>query len=273
MDPIWLLLLLLGKGKGAADKQPPGGLSTSPSASPSPLVPSLPASGGGGAFAAAWRKRCAELISRGAGGGRWVPRMTVLLGSPAAGAAAGRWIGIESGGRPLAASSLKERGLAQVMESSAPALGITPADWAAMADPTTSDDMHALLAAKVIAGEVAIVSKAYDVPDPGWGPAITPKWGTLKSRAGIGGGKLRHGLPLLMRELNDQKCLRPTIAETLAMRGTFKPSPRLAAFGGKAHAITRDPAQDLLIRFLGSAAVVALGDGALVLADDTGKVA
>jgi hypothetical protein len=232
-------------------------------------------------FAQAWAERATALNKRGAGGNPWVARMTALLGNAPAGVAAGRWIGIESGGDPRNESKLNERGLAQVSKQSLKELGLTEADYVAMASARTTDDAHAALAAKVIGGEMLVVSKSVGVraPDPGWGPPVGPSafyaGGDRVSVNGIGIAKLRHGLPLLVRELKDQGHLRVTIPLTIrsALTGAigagtpkprFKPSARLAAF---ATPVTGNVAADLLLRFLCSAAVVAHGTDAIVMGE------
>lgn len=252
-----LLLLLTSKRKGAASSAP---------------VPRP----NGKSFAAAWADRATALNKRAKGGDAWVARMSKLLGGAAVGAAAGRWIGIESGGDPRNESRLSERGLAQVSKASLAELGLTPADYEAMASARTTDDQHAALAAKVIVGEMQ-ATKDRKAPAPGWGPPVGTATGLLTLN-GIGIGKLRHGLPLLVKELAEQGHLRTTIPFTIrsALIGAigaaepkprFKPSARLAAFGKGDSAITGDPAQDLLLRFLCSAAVVAHGADAIVMGE------
>lgn len=245
-------------------------------------------------FSAAWRERCAQLNKRAKGGAAWAPRFALRLGSKEAGDAAARWVGIESGGDPRASSSLNERGLAQVSEQSLSDLGLTRADFDAMTSARTTDDQHADLAAAVIAGELVAVAATLPAPikalAPAWGPACGPqvvlKAGRVKSIAlgvtpaslGIGVAKMRHGLPLLLKELHAQGHLRSSIPLTLrsALTGAigegtplppFKPSARLAAFATGKFVVTGDPARDLLLRFLTSAAVVALGADAIPLGD------
>lgn len=259
MKELLLLLPFLFMGKKA---------SSSSSSSSGPSSPSSPPA----AFPDAWRKRVGELASRGRSGVRWAPLMAARLGSPEAGAAAARWIGIESGGNPLAASSLNERGLTQAMHGSIKELGLTEDDWRAMADKATSDARHADIAAQAIRGQLDI-TRRNGTPgvSPGWGPPLMV--GDKLTVNGIGVAKLRHGLPLLVAELRDQGHLRTTIPLTLrsALTGSigqgtpkpvFKPSPRLAAFAKGAHAKTGNVAADLLLRFLAPAAVVAFAEDA-----------
>lgn len=247
--PWWMLLFLLLGGKRKDRGEP----KSAPLPQPTPAPPgrtdtSAPTLD---PFFAAWRTRTFALLPRARTGAAWVGRMSKLLKSDAVGAAAARWIGIESGGNPRAGSSLNERGLAQVAKGTLAELGLTEADYAAMASPATTDDEHAKFAAKVISGETNLALKRAPVATD-WGPEA------------IGVGKLRHGLPLLLRELAEQRVMRPTIAATIdaARAGSFKPSARLASFGGGKHKVTGKPVDDLIIRFLGSAAVVAHGDDA-----------
>jgi hypothetical protein len=270
MEPLGLLALLalfLMRRKGGAS---PAGTAATPAARAD--------------FANAWAQRTSSLMARARGGLAWVPRMSTLLGTPAAGAAAGRWIGIESGGDPRIASKLGERGLAQVSQQSLAELGLTQADYDAMTSARTTDDQHAALAARVIFGEIAAVTKAIAsrAPDPGWGPALGPSPLTkgVVSVNGIGAAKLRHALPLLVRELADQNHIRTSIDATIrsmltggtVLAGTsgvrvapFTPSAALAAFAGGQFKVTGDPAKDLALRFLAPVAVVALAEGSFAL--------
>lgn len=261
------LLFLIGKKKGA-------------SASES----SVPAKTSD--FASAWDARAKSLLARARGGKPWADRLAKRLGSPEAGEAASRWVGIESGGDPRASSSLNERGLAQVSKQSLKELGLTDADFEAMNSARTTDDEHADMAAAVIGGEVVAVAAGGDTKAlaPAWGPALGPTIDLGKGRKlslgprpatlGIGIAKMRHGLPLLVKELRNQGHIRTTIPLTIrsALSGSigagtpiarFAPSARLAAFAGGAHRVTGDPAADLLLRFLVPVAVVAHGDGAI----------
>jgi hypothetical protein len=82
----------------------------------------------------------------------WVPIMVYDLDVPEAQAeAAARWFGIESGGDPEAVSSQGERGLSQVTKTTAlTEKALTPTEWAALADVTTSMQDDARIALKVI---------------------------------------------------------------------------------------------------------------------------
>lgn len=232
-------------------------------------------------FANAWKTRTTELMARARGGAAWVTRMTTLFGTPAAGAAAGRWIGIESGGDPRISSKLNERGLAQVSQGSLAELNLTQADFDAMTNARTTDDQHAALAAKVIFGEIAQATRTVGsrAPDPGWGPPLGPGPATLQvvTVNGIGIAKLRHALPLLMKEMADQNHIRTSIDATIRSMLTggtvlvgsggvkvppFAPSDRLAAFAKGASAVTGDPTKDLVLRFLAPVAVVSLAEHA-----------
>lgn len=236
-----------------------------------------------GSFAAAWRERAEQLVKRAESGKSWAARLAKRLGSKEAGEAASRWIGIESGGDPRNTSSLDERGLAQVSKQSLAELGLTEADFAAMNSARTTDEQHADMAAAVIAGEVVSVSAGGDKGiSPGWGPKLGPtidigkgrllSFGATPASLGIGIAKVRHGLPLLLKELRAQGHIRTTIPLTIrsalgekseVTSGPFKPSARLAAFATGKFSVTGDPARDLLLRFLIPAAVVAHGAEAI----------
>jgi len=228
-----------------------------------------------GSFADEWDRRVKALLKRAKGGDAWVPRMTLRLGSPEAGAAAGRWIGIESGGDPRNTSTLDERGLAQVSKQSLAELGLTDADFAAMDNARTTDDQHADFAAAVMSGELIAVAKGKPAIDVSkWGPRVGPvvklpggrtlTLGATPAAYGIGVAKLRHGLPLFLSELRAEGLVRDSIPATLAaVRASFKPSPRLAAFAGGTSAIMGVPSHDLALRFLAPVAVVAAGDAAI----------
>jgi soluble lytic murein transglycosylase-like protein len=61
-----------------------------------------------------------------------------------------RWAGIESGGNPLAQSSLGERGLLQCSEATALQGGVyTHQEWESLKDPRTSAEEHARLGLKL----------------------------------------------------------------------------------------------------------------------------
>lgn len=209
-------------------------------------------------FESAWNERVAQLSRRADSGRRWIEplvehgaRYTHATDPRAWAVAASRWVGIESGGDPLRRTSLEERGLAQVMRSSLSSLGLTESDWRAMADPATSSATHADIAARAISGSTARAGKLavqHGGSIDGWGPG------------GIGAGKVYHGLPLLWRELLEQRLVRPSIAATVeAARETYRPSSRVARYARRYTGRTVD---DLMIRFLAPAMVVAYGHGA-----------
>jgi hypothetical protein len=238
-------------------------------------------------FADAWDERARELLKRAQSGKAWAARMARRLGTPESGDAASRWIGIESGGNPRASSSLNERGLAQVSKQSLKELGLDESDFNAMDSARTTDDQHADMAAAVIAGEVVnVAAGGAKGLAPGWGPQLGQTVDIGKGRKlalgvavqelGIGIGKLRHGLPLLLRELRDQGHVRVsvplTIRSALSKDKPFKPSARLAAFAGGPHALTGIASQDLLLRFLVPVAVVAFGSGALGMGGESTNV-
>ena len=63
-----------------------------------------------------------------------------------------RWMGIESSGNPLAISPIGERGLLQSTRTTALVEKLfTPEQWAALVDPNTTNDTHAMLALKQFA--------------------------------------------------------------------------------------------------------------------------
>lgn len=259
MDAILFLMMLLvgskkkGKDLPAPKSDLPAPLPPRPG-TPAPLPPA-PVETRRSRFVNLWRDRARALLKRGASGQRWIPFMVKYLGSDAA-AAAGRWIGIESGGNPLAVSSMGERGLAQIMEKSLVDLKVSRDEWDAMSRPSTSEDTHAKIAAKIMSNEVANASKLLQ-------GMSGIEWGSLAI------GKLRHALPLMLRELHDQGMIRDTIPATINVAlfsdKPWKPSARLAAFAGGKHAITGDAATDLFLRFMVPASVVALGESAIDL--------
>lgn len=200
----------------------------------------------------AWRKRIGPLLARARSGARWVPLFTSNFEDGPSGAAAGRWVGIESGGNPLASTKLHEYGLAQVMvPGSASELGLSDRDIAAMKDPKTPDVIHAAIAAKVMRAEVRKASARL----PG-----VKDWGA----ADLALGKLRHGLPLMLRELAEQDLLLPSLRATVVRAAQhYKPSERAAKYARGAHELTGNRGQDLVLRFLAPAAVVAFAEDAV----------
>lgn len=223
----------------------PGGLPVSPT----PVVDS--AKGGASVgkqvtlilFDQAWEKRCRELLKRATTGARWVPDLERGGLAPDAAVSAARWIGIESGGNPLARSPLDERGLAQSMKH-----GHTAAEWAALANPKTTSDVHVKLAIKTITTAVKGTTGQ---------TTLTPQT--------IGLGKLYHGLPLMVKELRNQGLLKETVAATLvAMIDGYKPSAKVASFVKGKNATLGNPVADLALRFVAAPAVIAYGDAALL---------
>jgi hypothetical protein len=225
-------------------------------------------------FAQAWRERATRLNRNAESGLKWADKLGKLLGGVPIGEAAARWVGIESGGNPLNASKMGERGLAQVLKSSLPQLGLTESDFAAMASAQTTADAHAALAAKVIAGTaLASARTGARGPDPGWGPPVGPSpfTGGVVTLNGIGIAKLYHGLPLFLVEMHKQGHLRVNIPLTIRSalvatdgKARYRPSVKAASYASK---VVGDPAGDLLLRFLCSAAVVAKGVDAIPFGD------
>jgi hypothetical protein len=79
----------------------------------------------------------------------WIPDLIQAGASPAEAEALARWIGIESSGNPLAVSRLGERGLLQIMRTTALVDKVlTPAEWEAMASHATGRREHARIAWK-----------------------------------------------------------------------------------------------------------------------------
>jgi len=77
----------------------------------------------------------------------WAPYFQDVGEIPAVADALARWAGIESGGDPLAVSSLNERGLLQVGPQTIQEGGIDARDWDALIDPGTMPNTQAVLAA------------------------------------------------------------------------------------------------------------------------------
>jgi hypothetical protein len=262
MDPLGMIalfaLLFLRRGSG--------GKSSGRSATPTTRAQ----------FANAWKQRCVELMARARTGAAWAPRMSAVLGSDLAGAAAARWIGIESGGNAVAVSPLAERGLAQVSPGSFAELGLSQADFDAMNDPKTPADRQAQLAGRVMFACVAKATQiaGFRMPPPEWGPALGPSALTTQtvSLNGIASGKVYHALPALAVELAKQNHWRTTIPLTVrsmltggfinvAGRGQvevkpFAPTDQLARFARGKEARTGDVVMDLALRFLAPAAVI-----------------
>jgi len=246
MGWIAALLLLLGMGKKSDTPSVPPG-------STGPIAP-LPPPNAGDAFG----KRLAELLNRAKGGLRWVPlfdaalkqlvpELSDIIRSQWAGAL-GRWAGIESGGNPLAKSSLSEIGLLQIGIDTLASLvsrGVfSRAEAAAMRDPKTSDTTHADFAVRFFLSQTPIVrQKAPDYVDP-----LDVVWGA----------KMQHALPLMLTELSAQAILGTGRDDAHRNYPKFRPSPRLLSFGKPA------TAQGLFDRFYAGADVVADGDNAVL---------
>ncbi len=260
---IALLALLFGRKKSASTKpglpaksETPKGASYTQSDLKTDLSPlALPAAQlpapGETVFAKAWKERCHALLKRGTTGAKWIKPLELAIGGEAtsAAAAAARWIGIESGGNAAAKSSLNERGLAQGMKASYPAK-----DWTALQTPakltaTQSTDIAVRLMSRMLDGVKLVEFTA----------------------GNLGVGKLYHALPLLVKELRDQKLLlanKDTVAEVLArMLASYKPSARVIAFVSGKYAVTKDPRQNIALRFFAPSAAIAYGDASVTLLD------
>lgn len=257
-----LLALLFGRKKSESKKsESPKGTSYTSSDLKSDLSPlalpaaSLPAPGET-VFAKAWKERCHALLKRGTSGAKWIKPLELAIGGEAtsAAAAAARWIGMESGGNPAAKSALNERGLAQGMKASYP-----PKDWTALQTPTKltqsqSADIAVRLMSRMLDGVKLVEFTA----------------------GNLGVAKLYHALPLLVKELRDQKLLKPnatTVIETLAaMLASYKPSARVVAFVSGQYAVTNDPRQNIALRFFAPCAMIAYGDASVTVLDSIAGV-
>ena len=80
----------------------------------------------------------------------WATYLVSLGASPALSEALSRWIGLESGGNPLAVSRLGERGLLQAMQATAVGRGgfFSMPEWESLTNPATTAEEHARLAIK-----------------------------------------------------------------------------------------------------------------------------
>ena len=127
-------LLTRSKSAAAADATPPAG-GTTPRAT--------------GYSAADVDKRIAALAARAsqARAQSWVPHLERAGAPPSVAKGLARWIGIESAGDPKAQSRLNERGLLQIMPSTAKMV-FTPQEMARMESPTTTNEEHARMAIK-----------------------------------------------------------------------------------------------------------------------------
>jgi len=120
------------------------------------LVGGLLLLGKGGASAPPPRKKEDDvdedqsLIARAATGRRWAPIFESAGASPTIAEGLARWVGIESGGNPLAVSKLGERGLLQALPTTRKSF-FTDAEWDELGNPVTTEERHAELALKEFA--------------------------------------------------------------------------------------------------------------------------
>lgn len=240
---LLFLLFLLGKSKKTTEVVKPStaARSNTPAQLPAPGV---------NVFAQAWKTRTADLVKRATSGERWRARMAAVLGSDDAAYAACRWIGIESGGNPKTKTSLGEYGLAQGMKNN-----YSAADWKVVTDPRSTDEEQAKAAGNLIVRSTKAVTGS---------PVVA------SGRQGL--GKLYHGLPLLVKELRTQGLMKASVLETLvAMLASYKPSAKVASYAKGDRAITGNAVQDLALRFVAPAAVVAYGEASIGLLDTIAK--
>jgi hypothetical protein len=291
----FLLLLLFGRRKAPPAPEPyttptpldklpqpsePGGhlpvpLDPEPYTTPTPLD-KLPQPMGDAALAAVTRARVAGLRDRAATGAAWRKDVYDALGGFTSEAYAGtgllpaepaalreyladaisRWIGIESGGNPLAAKGT-ERGLTMLSAGEQTTLKIALKDYNAYNAAGTSRAERARIAVVHVLALAKGASK-------GAIPYTTSRPETLP----LYYAKLRHALPLYVRELRaqgrlgidikDLRALKPSAA--LAPYGnlsnpkvTWAQTPAMKALGATAYR----GADGLFLRFVTSAAVVA----------------
>jgi hypothetical protein len=95
------------------------------------------------------RNQGAALLTRAAQGASWVPDFVKAGASTPLAEALGRWAGIESGGNPLAESSIKERGLLQMGPHAVKEGYLTQTEWDALKSIATPRAMHAAIALKL----------------------------------------------------------------------------------------------------------------------------
>lgn len=86
-----------------------------------------------------------ELQRRAQTGSAWQADFESVGASPQLAQGLARWVGIESGGNPLATSKLGERGLLQSLPSTRKAF-FSDDEWAELSNPATSRARHAYLA-------------------------------------------------------------------------------------------------------------------------------
>ena len=166
------------------------------------------------------------LAARAATGAKWRAVFISQDQPPIVADALARWAGIESGGNPLNASKLGERGLFQCLQSTAlQANGpYTAADWSALGDKRTTGETHAALAIKLYRWCWTRASKYVSNPPTN---AIDKVWYA----------KLYHQ--------------RPTMVSTAKMHGPAIPMARSMAMTWKG--------TDFKMHYLRAANVVAFG--------------
>lgn len=198
---------------------------------------------GGKASGGGYQERHDSLVKRGASGAKW--RAVLAAHAPLGFAdwvdGVCLWIGIESGGKPGAKTALGEIGLTQIMRRYATEQGWSQAELDEYASASTPPARLAELVWK----HVLYLDKGH--------PASWP------TQARLWRAKMRHGLPLLLRELQDQGLLLPHGPEPggafdARALTAYKPSRRAARYAtaGKGSA-----GQRLLVRFVTPADVVA----------------
>jgi hypothetical protein len=159
----------------------------------------------------------------------WVPILVYDLGVPQSQAEAiSRWFGIESSGDPLTVSKSGERGLAQITKTSAlTEKALTPDEWAAIQNVTTSLQEHARIALKVIAWCYDRAVKYIKVPpiDP-----IEHLWYA----------KLYHEEPVLVR---DGKLTGDAHADALRLEGVYAGNAKSLRYLHAANVVAWDSLQ------------------------------
>lgn len=98
------------------------------------------------------------LVARANTGRRWADVFESLNTPSDLADGLARWVGIESGGNPLAVSKLGERGLLQSLPATRTSF-FTDAEWNSLTSPATTDQEHARLALKEFAWLLAQAQK------------------------------------------------------------------------------------------------------------------
>lgn len=268
----WLLVLLLlgGKKKTSAPTETP----RIPAPPPNPVLPApkvpapivlpqtvvtLPAAG---PVSPDILDRIAALLKRALTGARWIPlfdhalsvRLPLLPPSVRQewSRDLGAWAGLESGGNPMAKSSLGEIGLLQIgldtLSDMIKAGILSAADESALRSSSTPDAIHADIAVRFFLGLISAVKRK--------APAYTDPADQIWA------AKMQHALPLMLTELGAQGILGANRVDAHRNFARYKPSAKVASFADPAMSKKSGASFGLEWRFFPPADVVADGENA-----------